>query len=348
MKVKNNKLHVSIILLNWNGWEDAIECLESVYQIDYPNYDVIIVDNNSSDDSIEKLREYCEGKISIKSDFFDFDSNNKPIQMLETNISDNMPQESESELFRNASYNQRLILVKNDKNYGFAEGNNMGITYSLRHLHPDYILLLNNDTIVKPDFLENLVKVAEKDEKIGIVGSKVLFYNKPDLIQTAGIKINWYLGEFKMIGYKKLNSNEYDKLQSMDCVSGCSMLIKNDVFYKGIFFNKEYFLYYEDTDFCINTRNLGFEIIYSPDSMVFHKGSISTTKISGIREYYSARNLFIIMKKYSDKKQFFSFLMYYFLFKFWLTGAIILFYHRESKAFIPFIKGVFEGLKISV
>ena len=74
---------VSIIILNWNGWEDTIECLESLYQITYPNYDVIVVDNGSEDDSIEKIKEYAEGKVRVESKFFEYDSRNKPIKIME-------------------------------------------------------------------------------------------------------------------------------------------------------------------------------------------------------------------------------------------------------------------------
>ena len=74
---------VSIIILNWNGWRDTIECLESVYQITYPSYDVIVVDNGSEDESIEKITEYCKGKIEVESKFFEYSSENKPIKIIE-------------------------------------------------------------------------------------------------------------------------------------------------------------------------------------------------------------------------------------------------------------------------
>ena len=74
--------HVSIIILNWNGWKDTVECLESLYQINYPNYDVILVDNNSEDDSLEKLREYCSGSFRPESKFFNYEASNKPIELV--------------------------------------------------------------------------------------------------------------------------------------------------------------------------------------------------------------------------------------------------------------------------
>ncbi len=81
MYITNN---VVIIILNWNGWEDTIECFESVYQNDYTNYYVIVVDNDSNDDSVKKIKEYCKGKIKVESSFFKYDPYNKPIEILET------------------------------------------------------------------------------------------------------------------------------------------------------------------------------------------------------------------------------------------------------------------------
>ena len=74
---------VSVIILNWNGWTDTIECLESVYQINYSNYDIIVIDNNSKNESVERIKDYAEGKIKVNSTFFDYDSKNKPIKVTE-------------------------------------------------------------------------------------------------------------------------------------------------------------------------------------------------------------------------------------------------------------------------
>jgi GT2 family glycosyltransferase len=134
-----NYPHVSIIILNWNGSEDTVECLESVYKIKYPNYNIILLDNASNDESLEKIRGYLEGKIKVKSPFFEY-ARNKPLKFREY-----LKNEIESLKNRDNHYlNKELILIKNDKNYGFTEGNNIGIRYALNTLNSDYILLLNN------------------------------------------------------------------------------------------------------------------------------------------------------------------------------------------------------------
>ncbi|MEN4006462.1 MAG: glycosyltransferase [Methanobacterium sp.] len=134
--MNNMKPNVSIIILNWNGWKDTIECLESLYQIDYPNYEVIVVDNASSDNSIEKIRDYCKGKIKVKSEFFEYNSINKPIEIFELNKDETRKIE---EMYYNLPSNRKLILIKNDQNYGYAEGNNIGIRYALNTLENFYL-----------------------------------------------------------------------------------------------------------------------------------------------------------------------------------------------------------------
>ena len=152
-----NNPKVSIIILNWNGWKDTLECLESLYQINYPNYDVIVIDNGSEDESIKKIREYCKGKIETKSDFFEYSEDNKPIKIFEFKEEELETKKTINNEFSSLSPNKRLILIKNHKNYGFAEGSNIGIRFALKSFNSDYILLLNNDTVVDKTFLTELV-----------------------------------------------------------------------------------------------------------------------------------------------------------------------------------------------
>ena len=125
---------ITIIILNWNGWKDTIECLESLYQINYTNFEVILVDNHSEDGSIQKIREYCKGKLEVKSKFFNYMNKNKPIKLIEFSN-----QETHNYLHKRDDSNllsRKLILLKNDENYGFAEGNNIGIRFALKNLKP--------------------------------------------------------------------------------------------------------------------------------------------------------------------------------------------------------------------
>ena len=187
---------VAIIILNWNGWKDTIECLESLYQINYNNFDVIVIDNDSHDESLEKIRNYASGKIYVKSDFFEYNSNTKPIKILEYTKRDSEHINDEINFFKLPS--NRLILIKNDANYGFAEGNNIGIRYAVNNLSSDYILLLNNDTVVDKDFLKEMVNIGESSTNIGIIGPKIYYYYEKNII--------WCIGENRLEICQRLTS----------------------------------------------------------------------------------------------------------------------------------------------
>lgn len=342
--------HVSIIILNWNGWEDTIECLESVYEVKYQNYNVIVVDNGSEDDSIEKIRDYCQGKIKIKSPFFDYNPKNKPLNVIEFNHDDiSRKVMSKIKSFKTYSGDNKgintLFLLKNMKNYGFADGNNIGIDFALNNLKTDYILLLNNDTYVDKDFIDPLVKHAESDHKIGLVGPKIYSFHRPRELQTVGFNIKWSRGEIVSIGHTEKDNGQYDQIKSVDCVSGCVMLIKKEVILKmGKFLDDVYFLYYEDMDSCVRTRKLGYEIYYIPNSKIWHKTSSTSKKAAYIAGFYTARNVFIFMKKFSHKNQYLKFLIYYFLYKIWYSIALNTVYYHDYKAFVPILRGTKKGL----
>ncbi len=337
---------VSIIILNWNGWEDTLECLESIYDINYQNYNVIVVDNGSKDDSIEKIRDYSQGTQQIKSPFFDYNPQNKPINLIEFYEDEDLS----SKIKSTHNYGEKtnfntLFLLKTMKNHGFADGNNIGIDFALNNLNTDYILLLNNDTFVDKDFIGPLVKFAESNDKIGLVGPKIYSYDRPDEIQTVGFNIKWSRGEIISIGHTEKDKGQYDQIKSVDCVSGCVMLIKKEVIVKmGKFLDHEYFLYYEDMDSCVRTRKLGYEIYYIPDSRIWHKTSSTSKKAAFTAGFYTARNVFIFMKKFSTKNQYRQFLIYFFIYKLWYSIALNTVYYRDLKAFIPIFKGTNEGL----
>jgi GT2 family glycosyltransferase len=118
-KMKNPK--VSIIILNWNGWKDTIECLESLYQINYNNYEVILVDNDSKDESIEKIKEWAKGNIEVNSKFFKYNKKNKPIKVFEYSkeeLENNKYLKNKTKLDKLKS-DKKLFLLKNDNNYGY-------------------------------------------------------------------------------------------------------------------------------------------------------------------------------------------------------------------------------------
>lgn len=327
---------VSIIILNWNGWRDTLECLESLYQINYSNYNIILVDNNSTNESIEQIRNYAKGKLKVKSTFFDYNSQNKPIQVMECN--------KENSLKTHKSVKNRIFLIKNDKNYGFAEGNNIGIKFAVKNLNPDYVLLLNNDTVVDRDFLGELVETGEYDESIGIVGPKIYYYKDPQKIWCIGGKISWKFARGIHIGTNELDKGQYEEKREFDYVSGSAFLIKTKVLKKTGLMDRQFFLYFEESDLALRASQLGYKSAYSPKSKIWHKVSNSGGGLSkSIGLYYITRNRWIFMKKWAGKTDFLIFVIYQMIGAF--VFPLFLSIHYKNMSLVSaYYKGLWNGL----
>ncbi len=225
---------VSIIILNWNGWKDTIECINSIKKISYPNYEIIVVDNASKGNDSNILKK---------------------------------------------KFGNSIRLIKNKENYGFARGNNVAIKQVLRENKSQYVLLLNNDTTVDKNFLTELVEVAEKDEKIAILGPKMYYYDyngKKNIIWFGGGKINWkkYPGYHHIDQFKE--ENRLGKVIEVDWISGACLMMN----LKRInpLLNEDYFFGCEDIDKCIKTKRQGLDVFYVSNSIIWHKVSKSRKK----------------------------------------------------------------------
>ena len=335
---------VSIIILNWNGWKDTIECLESLYQITYPNYDVIVVDNGSEDESIQKIKEYCEGKIKVESKFFEYNPENKPIKYIEYTGERTEAEGGKEKEIADLPSNKKVIIIKNEKNYGFAEGNNIGMRYALKALNPDYVLLLNNDTVVDKNILEELVKVAELNAKIGIVGSKNYLYDKPNEIQLAGGLIDYNFANARCIGACSVDKGQYDEIREVDFVDGSALLIKKEMVDKVGMLDPDYFAYWDDPDLCVRAYRGGYKTVYVPKARMWHKVSGTSGRMSPLFVYYTTRNKFLFMKKNATKYQYFKFLFFFFLIQCPLSLGSF-FIYKQRRQIKAFIKGVIEGVR---
>jgi len=234
---------VSIIVLNWNGLEDTIECLESLKKTDYPNYEVLVVDNASPGDDAEVL---------------------------------------------NAKYADYVHVIANDRNYGFSEGNNIGIRYALDK-QSDYVFLLNNDTVVDPGFLSALVVVAEGENRAGILGGKIYYYSSPNRLQSVGGKIHWRLGLFRDYGGHE-DVGQYDRVAERDFVYATAMLIKREVIERTGFLDSSLFFGMEDYDYCARAARAGFRVMYVPGAKVWHKQGASRRKLPDYPETWHLVN----------------------------------------------------------
>jgi GT2 family glycosyltransferase len=325
---------VAIIILNWNGWEDTIECLESVFQMDYINYFVVVVDNNSTDGSIDKIIDYSKGKIKINSEFIRYDPHNKPIETICIN---HVESETRYPIIG------KLTIISNETNEGFAKGNNTALSYSM-NLNPNYFLLLNNDTVVDKYFLKKLVKEGTNYNKVGFLGPKIYYYNNPKKIWCAGGKIDWKVSRGIHIGINEFDIGQYDKNRIVDYVNGAAFFIKREVIDQLGLLDEKYFLYFEETDFTLRGNSIGYKSLYVPDAHIWHKVSKSgggIKKETGL--YYITRNRWLFMKKWASNSDFLIFISLQ------LLGVLILpiclsIYYKDKRLLISYYKGLKDGI----
>lgn len=275
---------VSIILLNWNSAADTIECLESLNDITYENYNIIIVDNDSEPESLDTLRKYSRGEIQTSPKFGEYTRSNKPLDIIE--ISE---EEAQTGFRVEEMSDSDFVLIENSENYGFPGGCNIGMKYAME-AGSEYILLLNNDTVVDSDFLSELVNVAEDNDKVGIVGSKILDYEEPDTLQSVGGDIQWWLGGTpKVYGRGEKDFGQYDEIAERDFVWGTSILIGKEVIETISYMDTYFFFGIEEYDYCTTAKENGFKIYYTPASKIWHKKGASSDNLPDypeILEYY--------------------------------------------------------------
>lgn len=199
-------------------------------------------------------------------------------------------------------------LYKNPINEGFAGGNNRGIEVA----KGEYILLLNNDTLVDKHFLEPLVLRAKTSKKIGIVCPKIVYFEDQNIIQYAGYtSISPITGRGHGIGFNEKDQGQYDEATLTYRAHGAAMFIPRSVIEQVGLMAELYFLYYEEMDYCERIKKAGYEIWYEPASRIIHKESMSVGKNSLMKTYYLSRNRLLYLRRQVDWPLFLITLLYY-------------------------------------
>lgn len=269
-------MEVSLVIVNWNGRNDTLECLQSLAKLetDEVKVRIIVVENGSTNKSLSISEQDLQ---NIKSD---------------STID--------------------LELVESKKNLGFSGGNNLGIERSLK-LGSAYVLLLNNDTIVAAGLLQQLLSTSAADPQVGVIGPKIYFapgfeFHQDRYTQSERGKVIWYAGGVidwaNMLAYHRgvdeVDEGQYNRRQKTDFVSGCCMLVRAEVFRKVGMLDDQLFLYLEDLDFCLRAKKAGFKLIYDPEAFIWHKNASSTERPgSDLHQYYQTRNRLIIGMRYA-------------------------------------------------
>lgn len=262
--LKNSKVY--IIVLNYNGWKDTIECLKSLLKNDYANYQIIIVDNNSPNRSMDHLLNWAKTFDQKPFDYLYYTEK----EAMETDTKD---------------HTATLVFIQSETNGGYSSGNNIGIHYAMEKNDFEYICLLNNDTVVDTDFLKTFIADAV-DASLDIAGSKIYYHEKSEHLWFNGGNLNTWTGKSQHI----LNQSP-KKITYCNFITGACMLIHKKVLESVGMLDESYFMYSEDLDYCYRAMKKKFRMGVVHSSNVWHKvGASSKNEISNFSAYFIYRN----------------------------------------------------------
>jgi len=258
-KNKNPNPFISIVILNWNGYKDTIECLQSFLVCDYDNFEIILVDNASTDGSVEHIKKWIAGTS-----------------------------------FKN------IRIIENLDNYGFAKGNNIGIAVALEN-KAEYVLLLNNDTVVDKHFLENIVRFFNDNKSYFVATPQIRYFDKPEIIWNCGGKLSDF-GTRKYFyedrSYKELPQN---KFFDVSFITGCALIVRSEVYEKIGMLTEDFFFGEEDFEFSLRLKKNKISAACILDSVVYHKVNSSISKTSDIvigKIFINYLSRFVNLKNY--------------------------------------------------
>jgi len=294
---------VYTIVLNWNGWRDTIECLESVFRLDYPNYKVVVCDNGSTDGSVEQIRRWARGEIPVEARNLELAALTsppipKPVPFVEVDGLETRGNDG-------AGGVPCLLFMQTETNLGFAGGNNVVLNYVLGRGDCDFVWLLNNDTVVRSDALSHLVQRMKERPDAGICGSTLLYYDDPSKVQAFGGSVyNKWFARGGHIG-KLTNAAQLPEAREIEpmmaYVVGASMLVRRSFLEQVGLLNEEYFIYFDELDWAERAKGQ-FHLAYSPRSIVYHRegGIIGSHRAhqSPLAEFYLVRNRLLFTRRY--------------------------------------------------
>lgn len=266
--------HCSIIVLNYNGFQDTLECINSLKKHLSSNYSIVLVDNASTDQSVSVFKDLIE-----KGEW------------------------------------KEITLLEAKQNNGFSAGNNLGLNYAKTHFQSNYFWLLNNDTCLKDDALSPLIHESQNQPNVGILGSLLLFYDRPNTAQGIGGRLNRYTGKFEQVGFNK-RREEIDALdkEKLDFVIGASLFVNRSFLDKVGLLAEDYFLYFEEIDWSLRAKEKGFYTQCCLGSIVYHKqGKATGNKVNGKKNkkamYFHLANLILLYRKFFPGLIWVSYLM---------------------------------------
>jgi GT2 family glycosyltransferase len=251
---------------------------------------------------------------------------------FETIVVDNGSTEDPTDRITQGNYPNVRVIVSPD-NLGFSGGNNLGI----RHAKGAYYFLLNNDTIVTPNLLEQLLKPFLVDPAVGVVCPKIRFYDQPDILQYAGYyPLNPYTGRTWAIGLMEPDRGQHDLSGPTYFAHGASMMVSRAVLEQAGTLDDSFFLYYEELDWSARIRRAGFQIYYQAEALIYHRESLSVGKASALKVYYHTRNRLWFMRRNVTGLPLLIFYGYYFGVA--IPKALLVYTLRWQPAYLKAVK----------
>jgi len=290
-----------VILVNYNGWRDTLNCIESLQSMRHANFEIIVVDNCSADQSVRHLSEQLTVAEISAADVSEFMPNSTGIN---GDTSRKTPDGTTRAKRNDSGASHSVVIIKSEENLGFAGGNNLAIRYVFDRGDADYVWLLNNDTVVHRYALTELITTieghAEGSNPIAMCGSLILDFEQRSTIQAyGGAHVNPFLGMTRNLraGEIVLDSGDFRSNEIPDYISGCSLLVRRESIEVFGLLDEYYFLYWEDTEWCYRCKKNGFGLAVTEKSLVWHRRG-STTKRFPISGYYNARNCLLFIREY--------------------------------------------------
>lgn len=307
---------VIILVLNWNGWRDTLECLASLFRSSYPNYQVVLLDNNSTDDSVHRITAWTDGDGRSRDDAGEcfLPGQALPYILYDRPTAEQggmREEESRISLRLPSSIPAPLVIIQTGGNLGFAGGNNVGMRYALQR-GAEYILLLNNDAILRShSTLATMVEFMESHPDAGACGGR-LFYpdgtaqtsygNFPSLPRALAFLFPVYKllprGLFRNVKRANVVPNESIREPlPVDYPSGACILVRNETINEVGLLDERFFMYAEETDWCLRMMKHGWRRYYVPQAEVIHKyaGSFCNSAVKMNR--YFLESLFKYYRK---------------------------------------------------
>lgn len=280
--IKNMVKKVLISTINWNKWEDTIECIESMLKLDYKNFQIYILDNHSTNESLEKIEKYLNREIEPHIPELD-EVKQYVLPVGKEKISHVTIEEPELTTTFVEKNTATVTIVKNKENYGYGPAHNQMLRIGRKVSFDNYVWVINNDVVVARDSLTKLVAALESDEKVAYVGSIFPYYHEPSIMQCAGgAKFYPQFGFGKH--FKKnapieiANSITQEEINTeVNFLPGTALLFKKDALKDISGFDDDFFMYAEDVDLAFRTREKGWTYKIALDSLVYHKERKSTS-----------------------------------------------------------------------